>query len=65
MGVFLVSRNTKYLILKNSIDGRYKLVDNKPDATAYDMCICDGKTINDVLWNAQAWFDIRPSEVEV
>lgn len=58
--------NTKpYLILKNPIDNRYKLVNNKPDATAYDMCICDGKTINDVLWDAQAWFDIRPCEVEL
>lgn len=60
-----MNRTPKYLILKNPIDGRFKLVDNKPDATAYDMCICDGKTINDVLWTAQAWFDIRPGEVEL
>ena len=60
-----MNRNTKYLILRNPIDGRYKLVDNKPDATAYDPCIVDGKTIGDVLWDAQAWFDIRPSEVEL
>lgn len=60
-----MNRNAKYLILKNPIDGRFKLVYNKPDATAYDPCIVDGETINDVLWDAQAWFDIRPSEVEL
>lgn len=54
-----------YIILRNPIDNRYKLLDNKEDVTAYDMCICDGIGIDDVLHDADAWFDIKPSEVEL
>lgn len=56
---------SKYIILYNSIDRRYKLVDNSPNAKATDMCICDGKTVKDVLHKACMWFDISPKEVEL
>lgn len=56
---------SKYIILFNPIDERYKLMDNKPDVSPFGFAIVDGKTINDVLHDAKTWFDISPNEVEL
>ena len=54
-----------YIILRNPLDGRYRVFDNTPSTTPYDMCYCGGDTIEEALESAEAWFDISPSEVEL
>ena len=56
---------SKYIILFNPIDEKYKLMDNKPDASPFGFCLVDGDSVNDVLHDAKAWFDISPKEVEL
>ena len=55
----------KYIILQSPIDGRYRVFDNTPDATPYDMALCGGDTIEAALKLANIWFGITPDEVEV
>ena len=56
---------SKYIILFNPIDEKYKLMDNKPDASPFGFCLVDGDSVNDVLHDAKTWFDISPNEVEL
>lgn len=56
---------SKYIILFNPIDERYKLMDNKPDVSPFGFAIVDGDSVNDVLHKADMWFDISPNEVEL
>lgn len=55
----------KYIILRNPIDNQYKLMENRENVTAYDMCICSNKTIQGLLQQAENFFDISPNEVEL
>lgn len=57
--------NKPYIILRNPIDERYKLLENKDGVTAYDMCVIDGKTVKHCLTRAKNWFDIAPGDVEI
>ena len=54
-----------YIILQNPLDGRYRVFDNTPETTPYDMALCGGDTIEEALESANAWFNIKPEEVEV
>lgn len=56
---------SKYVILFNPVDEKYKLMDNKPEVSPFGFCLVDGETVQDVLHDAGVWFDISPNEVEL
>jgi len=63
--VVLLVTTKPYIILKNPLDGRYRVFDNTDEVTPYDMALCGGETIEDALKLAETWFGITPEEVEV